>query len=87
MTRKCHNIQTDTWHQETGTLEHRQISNTYQSQNKLSKAFSSLYLRESVAKLEMTQYKRLTRRKYHNHKLQTNPWHHEEEPHNNHETL
>ena len=25
-------------------------------------------------------------RKYHNHKLQTNLWHHEEEPHNNHET-
>ena len=25
-------------------------------------------------------------RKYHNHKLQTYPWHHEEEPHNNHET-
>ena len=25
-------------------------------------------------------------RKYHTHKLQTNPWHHEEEPHNNHET-
>ena len=25
-------------------------------------------------------------RKYHNHKLQTNPWHHEEGPHNNHET-
>ena len=25
-------------------------------------------------------------RKCHNHKLQTNPWHHEEEPHNNHET-
>ena len=25
-------------------------------------------------------------RKYHNHKLQTNPWHHEVEPHNNHET-
>ena len=24
--------------------------------------------------------------KYHNHKLQTSPWHHEEEPHNNHET-
>ena len=23
-------------------------------------------------------------RKDHNHKLQTNPWHHEEEPHNNH---
>ena len=23
--------------------------------------------------------------KYHNHKLQTNPWHREEEPHNNHE--
>ena len=22
-------------------------------------------------------------RKYHNHKLHTNPWHHEEEPHNN----
>ena len=25
-------------------------------------------------------------RKYHNHKLQTNPWHREEEPHNNDET-
>ena len=25
-------------------------------------------------------------RKYHTHKLQPNPWHHEEEPHNNHET-
>ena len=25
-------------------------------------------------------------RKYHNHKLQTNPWHRKEEPHNNHET-
>ena len=24
--------------------------------------------------------------KYHNPKLQTSPWHHEEEPHNNHET-
>ena len=24
--------------------------------------------------------------KYHNHKLQTNPWHCEEEPHNHHET-
>ena len=26
-------------------------------------------------------------RKYHKHKLQTNPWHREEEPQNNHETL
>ena len=25
-------------------------------------------------------------RKFHNHKLQTNPWHREEEPNNNHET-
>ena len=25
-------------------------------------------------------------RKYHNHKLQTNPWYREEEPHSNHET-
>ena len=25
-------------------------------------------------------------RKYHNHKLQTNPWHRKVEPHNNHET-
>ena len=25
-------------------------------------------------------------RKYHNHKLQTNPWHGEEEPHDNHKT-
>ena len=25
-------------------------------------------------------------REYHNHKLQTNPWHCVEEPHNNHET-
>ena len=52
--------QTDTWHQETGTLEHRQIRNTH-SQNTISKAFSCLYLSERIAKLEMTQYKRLTR--------------------------
>ena len=25
-------------------------------------------------------------RKYHNHKLQTNPWHRQEEPYNHHET-
>ena len=25
-------------------------------------------------------------RKYHNHKLQTNPWHRDEKSHNNHET-
>ena len=25
-------------------------------------------------------------KKYHNHKMQTNPWHQEEEPHNNYET-
>ena len=25
-------------------------------------------------------------KKYHDHKLQTNPWPREEEPHNNHET-
>ena len=24
-------------------------------------------------------------KKYHSHKLQTNPWHHEEEPHTNHQ--
>ena len=39
-----------------------QTSKEYaQSQNTISKAFSSLYLSESIAKLEMTQYKRLTR--------------------------
>ena len=53
--------QTDTCLQETGTLEHRQIRNTLKSQNTISKAFSSLYLSKSIAKLEMTQYKRLTR--------------------------
>ena len=26
-------------------------------------------------------------RKYHNHKLKTNPCHHKEEPHNSHDTL
>ena len=52
--------QTDTCLQETGTLEHRHIRNTLKSQNTISKAFSSLYLSESIAKLEMTQYKRLT---------------------------
>ena len=35
--------------------------NTHNSQNTISKVFSSLYLSESIAKLEMTQYKRLTR--------------------------
>ena len=53
--------QTDTCLQETGTLEHRQIRNTFKGQNTISKAFSSLYLSEGIAKLEMTQYKRLTR--------------------------
>ena len=53
--------QTDTCLQETGTLEHRQIRNTLKRQNTISKAFSSLYLSESIAKLEMIQYKRLTR--------------------------
>ena len=51
---------TDTWHQETGTLEHRQVRNTHKVRIQLQ-AFSSLYLSESIAKLEMTQYKRLTR--------------------------
>ena len=32
-----------------------------QSQNTISKVFSCLYLIERIAKLEMTQYKRLTR--------------------------
>ena len=53
--------QIDTCLQETGTLEHRQIRNTLKSKNTISKAFSSFYLSESNAKLEMTQYKRLTR--------------------------
>ena len=53
--------QIDTCLQETGTLEHRQIRNTLKSQNTISKAFSSLYLSEIIAKLEKTQYKRLTR--------------------------
>ena len=53
--------QTDTCLQETGTLEHKQIRNTFKGQNTISKAFSSLCLSEGIAKLEMTQYKRLTR--------------------------
>ena len=57
--------QTDICLQETGTLEHRQIRNTLESQNTMRKAFSSLYLSESIAKLEVTQYKRLTRRAKH----------------------
>ena len=43
---------------DTGTQTRR---NTHKSQNTISKAFSFLYLSESIAKLEMTQYKRLTR--------------------------
>ena len=57
--------QTDTCLKEIGTLEHKQIRNTLKSQNTISKAFSSLYFSESIAKLEMTQYKRLTRRAKH----------------------
>ena len=53
--------QTDTCLQETGPLEHRQVRNTLKSQNTINKAFSSLYLSESIAKKEMTQYKRLPR--------------------------
>ena len=44
-----------------GTLEHRQIRNTLKSQNTISKTFSSLDLSESIAELEKTQYKCLTR--------------------------
>ena len=43
---------------DTGTQTNKEYA---QSQNTISKAFSSLYLSESIAKLEMTQYKRLTR--------------------------
>ena len=53
--------QTDTWYQETETLEQRQLRDTHKSQNIISKAFSSLYISERIAKLEMTEYKRLTR--------------------------
>ena len=40
---------------------HGSKKDAHKSQNTISKAFSSLYLSESIAKLEMTQYKRLTR--------------------------
>ena len=53
--------QTDTCLQETGTLDHRQLRNTLKSQNTISKAFSSLCLGVGSAKLEMAQYKHLTR--------------------------
>ena len=43
---------------DTGTQTNKEYA---QSQNTIIKAFSSLYLSESIAKLEMTQYKRLTR--------------------------
>ena len=42
---------------DTGTQTSKEYA---QSQNTISKAFNSLYLSESIAKLEMTQYKRLT---------------------------
>ena len=41
----------------TGTQTNKEYA---QSQNTISKAFGSLCLIESIAKLEMTQYKRLT---------------------------
>ena len=43
---------------DTGTQTNKEYA---RSQNTISKAFSSLYLSESIANLEMTQYKRLTR--------------------------
>ena len=43
---------------DTGTQTNKEYA---QSQNTISKALSCLYLSESIAKLEMTQYKRLTR--------------------------
>ena len=42
---------------DTGTQTNKEYA---QSQNTISKAFSCLYLSERIAKLEMTQYKRLT---------------------------
>ena len=47
---------------DTGTQTNKEYA---QSQNTISKAFSCLYLSESIAKLEMTQYKRLTRSEKH----------------------
>ena len=41
---------------DTGTQTNKEYA---QSQNTISKAFSCLYLSERIAKLEMTQYKRL----------------------------
>ena len=43
---------------DTGTQTNKEYA---QSQNTISKAFSSLHLSESIAKLEMTQYERLKR--------------------------
>ena len=43
---------------DTGTQTNKEWA---QSQNTISKVFSCLYLSERIAKLEMTQYKRLTR--------------------------
>ena len=43
---------------DTGTQTNKEYA---QIQNTISKALSCLYLSESIAKLEMTQYKRLTR--------------------------
>ena len=43
---------------DTGTQTNKEYA---QSQNTISKAFSCLYLSERIAKLEMTEYKRLTR--------------------------
>ena len=47
---------------DTGTQTNKEYA---QRQNTISKAFSCLYLSESIAKLEMTQYKRLQRRAKH----------------------
>ena len=42
-----------------------------------------LYQRKNILGLLILRFTKKVSmiRKYHNHKLQTNPWHHEEEPH------
>ena len=46
---------------------------------------SDLYVKKSLKTSKMIKIVGMIK-KYHNHKLQTYPWHREEEPHNNHET-
>ena len=73
-------------------FERQNATKTFQMHKKSRKklcvpTLHKIFKVKKTARIRNRYYQVSMIRKYHNHKPQTNPWHHEEERHNNHETL